>query len=200
VAGSPKFNPDSIVSNPFVIGAAVLIGLLVLLYNGLVRRKNQIAFANATVDTLLKKRHDLVPNLVATVRGYMAHEHSLFERITELRASARALPLSNPERIQVENGLAAALSTVFARVEAYPQLRANENVLHLQISLNEIEEQISAARRFFNSAVTDYNNAVQTFPSNLVASWFRFQQTAFFEIPEIERAVPNVTLRRDVPA
>jgi LemA protein len=188
------------VSNPFVIGAAVLIGLLVLLYNGLVRRKNQIAFANATVDTLLKKRHDLVPNLVATVRGYMAHEHSLFERITELRASARALPMSNPERIQVENGLAAALSTVFARVEAYPQLRANENVLHLQISLNEIEEQVSAARRFFNSAVTDYNNAVQTFPSNLVASWFRFQQTAFFEIPEIERAVPVVTLRRDVPA
>lgn len=186
-------------SNGFLIAAAVIVVLAVLLYNGLVRRRNQVRFAASTVDTLLKKRHDLVPNLVETVRGYMAHERGLLERVTEMRSAARSLALDKPGRIDAENGLAAAMAMVFARVEAYPELRANENILHLQASLNEIEEQISAARRFFNSAVTDYNNAVQTFPSNLVASAFRFEQLAFFEIPEIERAVPAVSLDRNRP-
>jgi len=181
----------------FLIFGILAIALPVILYNGLVRRRNQIGFAAASVDALLKKRHDLVPNLVETVRGYMTHERALLERITELRASARALPVDSNERIQAENGLAAAIASVFVRAEAYPQLRASENMLHLQASLNEIEEQISAARRFFNSATTDYNNAVQTFPSNLVASMFRFEQRSFFEIPEIERAVPSVALRPD---
>jgi LemA protein len=184
--------------NPFLIGALVLVAVVIVLYNGLIRRRNQSHFAFASVDALLKKRHDLIPNLVETVRGYMTHERELLERITDLRSRVTGLALAEPARISAETELARSLAGVFARVEAYPELRANENMLHLQVALTEIEEQISAARRFFNSAVTDYNTSVESFPSNLVASMLRFQRRDFFEIPDFERAVPSAALRPDV--
>jgi LemA protein len=176
------------------MAAAVLLLVLVVLYNRLVARRNQADYALASVDALLKKRHDLVPNLVATVRGYMTHERETLERVTELRSRAHVLPIGSAERMEAEAGLATALSGVLLRVEAYPELRASEPVLQLQASLNEIEEQISAARRFFNAAVTDYNNAIEMFPSNLVANAARMERRTFFEIPQVERAVPRASL------
>lgn len=181
--------------SPYVIGALVVVALVAVLYNGLVRRRNQSHFAFASVDALLKKRHDLIPNLVETVKGYMTHERELLERITELRARAAGLGLAEPGRIAAETELARTMAGVFARVEAYPELRASENMLHLQATLTEIEEQISAARRFFNAAVADYNTAVESFPSNLVAGVLRFQRRDFFEIPDFERAVPSAAIR-----
>lgn len=177
-----------------VIVAVIVLLAVVLLYNRLVARRNQADYALATVDALLKKRHDLIPNLVAAVRGYMTHEREVLERVTELRSRAHVLPIDSAARMQAEAGLAAALSGMLVRVEAYPELRASENVLHLQASLNEVEEQISAARRFFNAAVTDYNNAIEMFPSNLIASSAGMKRRAFFEIPEVERAVPRAAL------
>jgi LemA protein len=177
-----------------LIASAVLLLVVIVLYNRLVARRNQADYALSSVDALLKKRHDLVPNLVATVRGYMKHEQETLERVTELRSRAHVLPIGTAERMAAEAGLAAALSGVLLRVEAYPELRASEPVLQLQAALNEIEEQISAARRFFNAAVTDYNNAIEMFPSNLVANAARMKRRAFFEIPEVERAVPRATL------
>jgi LemA protein len=174
-----------------LIAAAVLLIAVIVLYNRLVARRNQADYALASVDALLKKRHDLVPNLVATVRGYMQHERETLERITELRSRAQLLPIGSADRMAAEVGLAAALSGVLMRVEAYPELRASEPVLQLQGALNEIEEHISAARRFFNAAVTDYNNAIEMFPSNLVANAARMERRAFFEIPGVERAVPR---------
>jgi LemA protein len=174
-----------------LIAAAVLLIAVIVLYNRLVARRNQADYALASEDALLKKRHDLVPNLVATVRGYMQHERETLERIMELRSRAQLLPIGSADRMAAEVGLAAALSGVLMRVEAYPELRASEPVLQLQGALNEIEEQISAARRFFNAAVTDYNNAIEMFPSNLVANAARMERRAFFEIPGVERAVPR---------
>jgi LemA protein len=179
---------------PIVIVAVLVVLVLVLLYNRLVARRNQADYALATVDTLLKKRHDLIPNLVAAVRGAMTHEREVLERVTALRSQAHALPIRSPARMQAEAGLAAALSGMLIRVEAYPELRASENVLQLQAALNEVEEQISAARRFFNAAVTDYNNAIEMFPSNLVASGAGLKRRPFFEIPEVERTVPRAAL------
>jgi LemA protein len=177
-----------------LVAAVVVLLLAIVLYNRLISRRNQADYALASVDALLKKRHDLVPNLVAAVRGYMTHERDVLERVTELRSKASVLPIGSAERMGAEAGLAAALSGVLARVEAYPELRASENVLQLQEALNEIEEQISAARRFFNSAVTDYNNAIEMFPSNLVAGAAGMKRRPFFEIPEVERAVPRAAL------
>ena len=181
--------------SPYAIGALVFVALVALLYNGLIRRRNQSQFAFASVDAILKKRHDLIPNLVETVRGYMTHERELLERITDLRARAAGLGLAEPGRIAAETELAHTMAGVFARVESYPELRASDNMLHLQLTLTEIEEQISAARRFFNAAVADYNTAVETFPSNLLAGALRFQRRDFFEIPDFERAVPSAAVR-----
>ncbi len=175
---------------------AVLLGLLIIyivLYNTLIGKKNQVEYAYSGIDVQLKKRHDLIPNLVATVRQYMEHERGLLERITELRARAMTPNLSDEERAQVEGQLSFALRNLMVAVENYPVLKANENFLHLQASLNEIEEQISAARRAYNSAVTDYNNAIEMFPTNIVASTMGLKRRAVFEAEASERATPNVS-------
>lgn len=179
---------------PIVFVAAVLLGLasLVHLRNRLVRLKNQVANALASVDAMLKKRHDLIPNLVAAVQGFMGHEREILTRITELRAAALARKLPPPERMALEESLSRELAGLTVAVENYPQLRSNENVLQLQRALNEAEEQISAARRFYNSAVTEYNVALQTFPSNLVASMLAYRSEAPFQASEAERQVPEV--------
>ncbi|MER3402968.1 MAG: LemA family protein [Armatimonadota bacterium] len=170
----------------------LLVVLYVVLYNSLIGKKNQVEYAYSGVDVQLKKRHDLVPNLVATVKQYMEHERGLLERITELRARVTASNLSDQERLQAESQLSGALRSLMIAVENYPQLKANENFMHLQASLNEIEEQMAAARRAYNAAVTDYNNAVEMFPTNIVAEMMGLKRRPVFEAEETERETPQV--------
>lgn len=170
----------------------LLVFFFVLTYNGLVGKKNQVENAFAGIDTMLKKRYDLIPNLVATVKQYATHEKGTLTEITELRAKAMSGGLSSDEQVQVNNALSKALGGIMVAVENYPELKANENFLQLQRSLNEIEEQISAARRAFNASVTDYNNAIEMFPSNIVAGMMSYRRRQLFEIPETERQNVNV--------
>lgn len=174
-------------------GLLLMVILYAALYNSLIGKKNQVEYALSGVDVQLKKRHDLIPNLVATVKQYMEHERALLERITELRAQALRPDLPEGDRMQIEAQLSGALRSLMVAVENYPQLKANENFLHLQASLNEIEEQIAAARRAYNAAVTDYNNAIEMFPTNFIASTMGLKRRAVFEAEEAERATPNVS-------
>jgi LemA protein len=176
---------------PVALGSGALLAL-VLLYNGLVVKRNAVDNVFAGTDALLKKRYDLVPNLVATVRGYAEHERATLERIAELRAEALAGRLPPDEEIRVNNELSQALFNVLGVAENYPELKADENFMHLQRTLTELEEQISAARRAYNAAVTGYNNAVMTFPGSVVAGMFHFQQRRLFEALAVERTRPDV--------
>ena len=172
----------------FLLIIAVLIGLaLIGMYNSLIAKKNQVENVFASLDALLKKRYDLIPNLVATVKGYMIHERELLIKVTELRAGTLSDVLSPDEKIGLDNQLTAALHRIFALSENYPELKASANFLQLQAALNEVEEQISAARRAYNAAVTDYNNAIEMFPSSVVAGWMRLQPRRWFEIAASER-------------
>ena len=179
-----------------MIIAGIAIGVLLLmfigLYNGLVRKRNQVENAFASIDTMLKKRHDLIPNLVSTVKQYMTHERETLEKITELRAKAVAGNTSSDQRVALENEISGALQGIMVAVENYPDLKSNTNFQDLQASLNVTEDEIAASRRFFNSAVTTYNNAIETFPGSMVAGMFSFTRKAVFVIPEVERANPNV--------
>lgn len=173
-------------------GLLLIVIAYAVMYNSLIGKKNQVDYAYSGIDVQLKKRHDLIPNLVATVKQYMEHERGLLERITELRARATASNLPESERMQAEAQLSGALRTLMIAVENYPQLKANENFLHLQASLNDIEEQIAAARRAYNAAVTDYNNAIEMFPTNLIAGMMGLKRRAVFEAEESERETPQV--------
>ncbi len=175
-----------------IVGIILLAGIV--MFNSLVGKRNQVRNIFGTLDAMLKKRWDLIPNLVATVKGYMQHEKGLFENLTALRSRAEQ-PMSPSQRVQLDNDLTRALSAFRITVENYPNLKASENVLHLQRTLNEIEEQISAARRAYNASVTDYNNAVQMFPSNILAGMMNFQTETLFEIPESQRQAPTVSLQ-----
>lgn len=168
-----------------IIGVAALV--LVLMYNSLIAKKNQVENIFAGVDAVLKKRFDLIPNLVASVERYMDHEKSILEKVTELRAQAMKPNLSDSEKIALDARLTAALGSITVAMENYPDLKANENVMHLQRSLSEIEEQISAARRAYNQSVTDYNNAIEMFPTNIMAGWMRLERKTVFEITVDER-------------
>ncbi|MFH0710774.1 MAG: LemA family protein [Pseudomonadota bacterium] len=168
-----------------VIG--VLAVIAILMYNSLIGKKNQVENIFAGVDAVLKKRFDLIPNLVASVSQYMEHEKSTLEKVTELRAQAMKPGISDEQKISLDAKLTSALGAINLAMEAYPDLKANENVMHLQRSLNEIEEQISAARRAYNQAVTDLNNAIEMFPTNLIAGLMNLQRKAVFEITVTER-------------
>lgn len=168
-----------------LLGVIALISILI--YNSLIGKKNQVDNIFAGVDAILKKRFDLIPNLVASVERYMEHEKSTLEKITELRASAMKPGISDDAKIALDAKLSAALGSITVAMEAYPDLKANENIMHLQRSLNEIEEQISAARRAYNQAVTDLNNAIEMFPTNLIAGWMNLQRRTLFEITVTER-------------
>ena len=170
-----------------IVIAAVLILLIIGLYNSLVRRKNDVENAFGSIDAMLKKRYDLIPNLVATVKEYMKHEKSLLTDITELRTKVLKENLSSDERIDLENKISKQFAGIMVAVENYPDLKANQNFLQLQAAWNEAEEQISASRRAFNAAVTSYNNAVETFPSNVMAGIMNYKRKKVFEIPEVER-------------
>ena len=169
----------------------VLLLFVIFIYNSLVGKKNQVENAFASIDTMLKKRYDLIPNLVNTVKAYMNHEKSVLTEITELRAKAVSGQISNDEKIAIENKLSGAMGKIMVLSENYPDLKANNNFMQLHASWNEIEEQISASRRFFNSAVTDYNNAVEMFPTNIFARMMNYQRKAVFVIPEAERQNVN---------
>jgi len=177
-----------------VLGVIIVVLVLMAagLYNSLIGKKNQANNAFATVDALLKKRHDLIPNLVASVQNYMAHERGTLTDITDMRAKATSGQLSDNERVDVENKLSKALGGIMVAVENYPDLKANQNFLQLQAALNEIEEQLSAARRAYNAAVTDLNNAVEMFPTNIVASLMNLTTRTLFEVSEAERQNVNV--------
>ena len=161
----------------------IVVPLLVFfgMFNTLVMRRNRVRNVFGTVDVMLKKRYDLVPNLVAAVKGYMQHERQVLEKITELRAKAMDGKVSDDEKVVMDNMFTKLLSSVMVAVENYPQLKASDNFMHLQRTLNELEEQISAARRAYNAAVTDYNNAVEMMPICIVARMFGFEQRQWFD-------------------
>jgi LemA protein len=179
-----------------VIVVVVLLGLgLWLAFNSLVRKRNRTQEAWSEIDVELKRRHDLIPNLVSTVQGYAAHERGTFEAVTKARADAvSAGATGDPSQIApAENALSGALRSLFAVAENYPQLRAVESFVQLQETLTATEDKIEFARRYYNTSARDYDIAIQTFPRNLIAGPFHFTAVAFFEADETDRAVPQVS-------
>jgi LemA protein len=165
------------------LGLVLVLGLAVVVsYNRFVTQRNMIRDAFANIDTELRRRYDLIPNLVETVRGYASHERETFENVTQARAAAVAATGSPAEQAAAEGPLVAALRQLFAVAENYPQLRANENFLALQQELGNTEDRIQASRRFYNANVREYNQRVQSVPSNVIASLFNFKEEEFFEV------------------
>jgi len=186
-----------------IVIVVVVILLAVVLwaaFNGLVRKRNRTQEAFSQIDVELKRRHDLVPNLVATVQGYAAHEQGTFEAVTQARANAvSAGATGDLSKIgPAENALSGSLRSLFAVAENYPQLRAVESFVQLQETLTATEDKIEFARRYYNTSARDYNIALQTFPRNLVAGPFRFRAVTFFAADEKDRAVPQVTFSSSV--
>ncbi|MDD5551816.1 MAG: LemA family protein [Candidatus Pacebacteria bacterium] len=168
-----------------IVGIIVflLIAVIAGMYNSLVRLKNRAKEAWSDIDVQLKRRHDLIPNLVETVKGYASHEKELFEKVTEARANA--INAKNPkEQGEAENMLSGTLKSLFAVAENYPDLKASQNFLELQRDLRDTEDKIQAARRFYNGNVRDLNIKIESFPANIIASIFRFKQMELFEIEE----------------
>lgn len=177
-----------------LVAVAGLLGA-VFIYNRLVRLRNQVRTAWADIDVQLKRRHDLVPQLVAAVQGYAGHERGVLTAVTELRA--QAIALTSPAKLgQVEASLEKSLSQLFALKEAYPDLKANENFLQLQRDLVQVEDNLQYARRFYNGAVRDYNTSIQRFPDMLVANGAGFTENEFFSADESDRAAVNVELSK----
>lgn len=186
--------------NPIVVALAVAVVVLLLfgvsLYNRLIALRNAAENAFGTIDVQLKQRCDLIPKVVDAVRGAMAYEQSTLERLVALRQQASTPGLAPAERMALDGEMSGLLRGLAVRVEAYPELKANENVLMLQRSLNEVEAQVAAARRTYNAAVTSYNTRIETVPASLVAGVFGFSRRALFEATASEREVPSVgTLR-----
>ncbi len=179
-----------------IIAIVVVVALVVVgIYNGLVTRRNRIDEAYAQIEVQLKRRHDLIPNLVQAVKGYMDFEQDVLTRVTEARASAVAAGAQGPaQQAQAENMLTGALRSLFAVVENYPDLKASANVMQLQEELTTTENQISFSRQHYNATVLDYNNAIQTIPAVLIAGPLGFLKREFFDAgPEVQ-AVPAVDL------
>jgi LemA protein len=171
---------------------AIIAIVLVGLYNSLVGKKNQVINVFATVDALLKKRYDLIPNLVATAQTYMQYEKEVLTKVTELRARAISGKPTDDEKIEIDREISTALRGIMVAVENYPDLKANQSFLQLQATLNEVEEQISAGRRAYNATVTDYNNAVEMFPTNMMAQIMNYKRRGVFEITPGEREPVDV--------
>jgi len=170
-----------------------LLGWLIVLYNKLVRLRNMSKEGWSGIEVQLKRRTDLIPNVVEAVKGYMGHERNLLSKVTELRAKSQsAREIGDKSRLEGE--LSRALANVFAVAEGYPDLKANQNFLDLQSQLGKIEEEIQLARRYYNGTVRELNIKIESFPSNLVAGFFRFTPAEFFEIEDkADQAVPKVT-------
>jgi LemA protein len=164
--------------------------LLVSLFNNVIRRKNMVENAFACVDAMLKRRYDLIPNLVEATARYMDYERGLMERLTSLRAQASSLRLGSHGRDIAEREIGKGLQDLFATAENYPSLRASDNFLNLQGCLNETEDQIAASRRFFNAAVTDYNNALEMFPWALAARLLGYEKRDWFTVTDAREREP----------
>lgn len=176
-----------------LVGILILAVLwLVFAYNGLIRGRQRIEEAWSDIEVQLKRRHDLIPNLVETVKGYASHEKSAFENVTQARAQAMGARTAE-EHAKAENMLSSTLKTLFAVAEAYPDLKANANFLELQRELADTENKIQSSRRFYNGNVRDFNIHIGSFPSNLVASSFGFRKVDFFDMDESEKVVPKVS-------
>ena len=177
-----------------MVALIVIVAIVVLLllsamasYNRFISGRNAVQTAWADVDTELKRRYDLVPNLVNTVQGYAAHERGVFEEVTRARAAAQSA--QGPAQASAAEGpFVTALGRLFAVAENYPELKANQNFLQLQATLSDTEDRIQSSRRVYNDTVQAFNRRVQAFPSNLIANWFHFQSAQFFTIPDAQRA------------
>jgi LemA protein len=180
----------------FLIALAALVWLAVTTYNRLVSLRQRAESSWSDIDVQLKRRTDLVPNLVETVKGYAAHEQTTFDAVSRARGAA-AVAETPEARARAENQLTQALRQLFAVAEAYPALKANESFQGLQISLEGIEQAVQDARRYYNAVTRDLNTSIETFPSNFVASFFRFTRRAYFELDSAEdRQVPRVSFSR----
>ena len=176
---------------PYLIPLIILVVLIIIiigLYNSLINRKNQVENAFGSIDAMLKKRFDLIPNLVETAKQYMTYEKEILTKIVELRGSIQASPtMPAQERIGMENQMTGLLSQLRVAVENYPDLKANNSFIQLQSTWTEIEEQLSAARRTYNAAITAYNNSVEMFPTNIMARMMNYQRKEVLTIEEAER-------------
>ncbi len=174
-----------------LLGLVIVVAVwVVFMYNGFIRLINRAKEAWADIDVQLKRRYDLIPNLVNTVKGYATHEASAFENVTKARAMAMGAQ-GLEEKGKAENMLSGALKSIFAIAEAYPDLKANQNFLELQRELSDTENKIQAARRFYNTNVRDLNIGIESFPGNVVASFFKFSKMEFFELDEADSAARN---------
>ncbi len=179
-----------------IVAVVLLAGVVVAIYNGLVQKRLRVDEAWAQIEVQLKRRWDLIPNLVNSVRGYMEHEADTLTKVTEARANAVAAGArGTADQAQAENALTGTLRSLFAVMENYPDLKANENVLRLQEELSTTENQIAFSRQHFNATVRDYNQAIATFPTLLLAGMFGFTARDFFDAPEESQQVPEVRLR-----
>jgi len=169
-----------------VLAVVVVIALAVVgVYNSLIQLKNKVDEGWSDIETQLKRRYDLIPNMVETVKGYAKHESSTFEAVTQARSAA--MNATNPDdKIKAENALSGTLKTLFAVAENYPELKANQNFMDLQATLKEVEEKLQLSRRYYNATVRDFNTKVEIFPNNVVAGLFHFGRRNFFEIENPE--------------
>jgi len=172
---------------------AILVSIVIGIYNGLVRARNEVKSAWSSIDVQLKRRYDLIPNLVETVKGYAAHERQTLDAVIKARQQAVSFTGGVEQRAQVENALTQTLRSLFALAEAYPDLKANQNFLGLQEELSSTENKIGFARQFYNDAVMHYKNRIEMFPSNIIAGMFNFKAEPFFELESAqERVAPQV--------
>ncbi len=170
----------------------VLVGFLISLYNGFVSKRNLVDEALSGIDVILKKRFDLIPNLVETIKGYAGHEKETLENVVKLRNQALSAQNSD-EKMQLDKNLTQAVTKIFALAENYPDLKANINFLNLQTELTEIETEVERSKRYYNGTVRDYNTAVESFPGNLIANSFGFQKKNFLELADTtQRETPKV--------
>jgi LemA protein len=176
-----------------IIGLGIAaLGYVWLAYNSLIKRRNQVKEAWSDIEVQLKRRYDLIPNLVETVQGYATHERSTLDSVTQARTKAMGATNAKEQAV-AENMLSNTLKTLFAVAENYPDLKANANFLELQRELSDTENKIQAARRFYNANVRDYNTSIESVPTNLIAAAFTFKREAFFELDEeAARSVPKV--------
>ena len=174
-----------------IVIVIIIIGTVIHMYNSLVGLRNRVKNSYSQIDVQLKRRNDLIPNLVETVKGYASHEKGVLEEVTKARASV--MSASSVEEISAaDNQLTGALKSLFAVAESYPDLKANSNFQQLQKELSDTEDKIAYSRQFYNDIVLKFNNSCQQFPSNLIAGLFGFKEEEFFKAPETEKAVPQV--------
>jgi LemA protein len=174
-----------------VVIVVLIVGFFWLGFNGLVKRRNQVDNAWSQIDVQLKRRHDLIPNLVETVKGYAAHERGTFEAVTQARANA--INAQTPaDQAQAENVLSGALKSLFAVAEAYPDLKANQNFLNLQEELTASEDRVAYARQYYNDSVLSYNTQIQKFPTVILAGMFNFEKREFFDAAPEDTETPQV--------